>query len=91
MASNAIRPEDIRAFAARDRTAVAALKVAHWALQYRLHGSEVTIRVARDLFDHAQATRADYPDARERDADLQDHITLKRLLDRVGYGRRPLR
>ena len=75
----------VRAFALRDRTEVERLKLAHTAELYRRGGSDATVRMARGLFEHARRVRPGFPDERERAADLDHHVRLKRRIDQASH------
>jgi hypothetical protein len=78
-----VDPADIRSFLERDRASVEALKRRYWAERYRAVGPAVTLAAAHDLHAHLRATRPDYPGVRQRAADLEHHLELRRKLDQV--------
>lgn len=78
-----VDPKDLRAFAHRDWAAVEAAKKARAAERFRREGPVPLLRAARALFEHARAVNPDWPGARERSADLEHHVKLKRWLDRA--------
>jgi hypothetical protein len=81
-------PEHLRAFAARDWSALAAAKRAHTAQLFRQSGAAPLLRAARALFERARAVNPAWPSAGERSADLAHHVHLKSLLDQVARVRR---
>jgi DNA-binding GntR family transcriptional regulator len=75
----------IRAFVARDRDRVAALKRDYHARRYRLSRGKSGLDAARVLWEHARKVRPDWPTARDRDEDFAHHVALKRLIDRAAH------
>jgi len=75
--------EELRAYLARDRTLVAALKRDHHAARYRASRGKAGMDAGRMLRDYVRRVRPDWPTARDRRQDLADHVALKRLLDRA--------
>lgn len=78
--------DDIRAYAQRAWAAAEAGKREHWAREFAARGSAATLEAAHALWIHMRAVRPDWPTARERDADLDHHIALKRAIDRAAGG-----
>ena len=78
-----MNPEDLRAYARRDWEKAAASKEAYWAREFAEHGSIAVFEASRALWRHMRAIRPDWPSPEERQEDLQDHIKLKRLIDRA--------
>lgn len=75
----------IRAFVARDRDRVAALKREHHARRYRQSRGRSGLDAARALREHARKVRPDWPTARDRDEDFAQHVALKRRIDRAAH------
>jgi len=75
----------IRAFVARDRDRVAALKRDHHARQHRASRGKSGLEAARVLREYARKVRSDWPTARDRDEDLAHHVALKRRIDRAAH------
>lgn len=75
----------IRAFVARDRERVAALKQEHHARRYRLSRGTSGLVAARALWGYARKVRPDWPTARDRDEDFAHHVALKRRIDRAAH------
>jgi hypothetical protein len=75
----------IRAFIARDRERVAALKRDHHAKRYRASRGTAGVQAARLLREHARRVRPDWPTARDRDEDFAHHVALKRRIDRAAH------
>jgi len=73
----------IRAFVARDRDRVAALKREHHARRYRTSRGTSGLEAGRILLAHARLVRPDWPTKRDRDEDLAHHLELKRRIDRA--------
>lgn len=74
-----------RAFLARDRDRVAALKRDHHARQHRAWHGLWGLAAARGLREYARKVRPDWPTRRDRDEDLAHHIELKRRIDRAAH------
>jgi hypothetical protein len=75
----------IRAFVARDRDSVAALKRDHHARQHRISRGISGLLAARLLREYARKVRSDWPTARDRDEDFAHHVALKRRIDRAAH------
>ena len=55
----------------------------HWAREYRRHGHAATWNASRSLWLHMKTVRRDWPSQADRQLDLENHLRLKNLLDRV--------
>lgn len=75
----------IRAFVARDRDLVAALKRDHHARQHRVSRGKSGLEAAGMLRDYARKVRPDWPTARDRCDDFAHHVALKRRIDRAAH------
>ena len=75
--------DTIRAFARRDWTLLERLDREHWTETYQRGGGEIGSRVAAGMAEYARRVRPDWPTAAERHRDLEDHIELKRRIDRA--------
>jgi hypothetical protein len=75
----------IRAFLARDRERVAALKRDHHARRYRQTRGRSGQDAGRSLRQLARRVRPDWPTPRDRAEDFAHHVALKRLLDRAAH------
>jgi len=75
----------IRAFLARDRERVAALKRDYHARRYRQTRGRSGLDAARSLRALARSIRPDWPTGRDRAEDFAHHVALKRLLDRAAH------
>ena len=75
----------IRAFVARDRERVAALKREHHAKQYQASHGTAGLEAGRWLREHARRVRPDWPTERDRDEDFAHHRALKKVLDRAAH------
>jgi hypothetical protein len=73
-------PEDIRAFTARSWEAVATAKRAHWQAVLRQDGAAAVARAADALREHVERFAGAALD-KERRADWEHHLELKRRLD----------
>ena len=78
-----MRAEDIRAFVQRPREPLASLKAEYWAERTRTSGGADNVAVGEALFLHAREVDPAFPSAELRAADLQHHLRLKALIDRV--------
>ena len=74
---------DIKAYVNRNWAVMDDLNRCYWAGEYRRHGASSTIKAAQILWLHMKSIRPDWPSPEERDLDLQHHIALKQLLDKV--------
>lgn len=79
----------IRAFVARDRGWVAALKRDHHAKRHRASGGRSGLEAARVLREHARRVRPDWPTARDRKEDFAHHVALKGRIDRTAHAFAP--
>jgi len=73
----------IRAFAHRDWTLLEQLDREHWVETYRRGGGMIGFQVAAGMAEYVRRTRPEWPTAAERQRDLEDHIELKRRIDRA--------
>jgi hypothetical protein len=80
-----MKPTDARAFVERDWAGLAALKRAHLVERYRTDGAQAALRASSMLWEHTRCVRPDWPNARERAADLAQHIELKRQIDQAAH------
>jgi len=78
-----MKPDDVRAYAARNWRAAETLKQDHWARETAERGPLVTFEASQLLWHHMRTLRPDWPSDDERRQDLADHIALKRLIDRA--------
>lgn len=76
-------PADLRAFLARDRAAVFALKRRYWADRYRREGAAAILKATHALYAQLRSRRPDFPGDSARAADLAHHVELRRKLDRA--------
>lgn len=76
-------PDDIRAYARRDRSELQRLKRQRGADLIRDGGTDAAFRAVWALYEHVRTLRPDWPDEQQRAEDLQHHIRLKQLLDRA--------
>ncbi len=79
----------IRAFVARDRDRVAALKRDHHARAHRASRGTSGLDAARALRDYVRRVRPDWPTARDRDEDFAHHVALKGRIDRAAHAFAP--
>ena len=75
----------IRAFVARDRERVEALKRDHHAMRYRASRGTSGLAAAKMLREYARKVRPDWPTARDRDEDFAHHVAMKRRIDRAAH------
>lgn len=75
----------IRAFLARDRERVAALKRDYHAKRYRQTRGRSGLDAGRSLRELVRSLRPDWPTERDRAEDFAHHVALKRLLDRAAH------
>ena len=74
---------DLEKLLTRDRVEVERARNRFWAKQRELVGPAASIRASESLSRHMLSVRPDWPSAREREADLEHHVTWTTLLDRV--------
>ena len=74
---------ELRAFALRDRSAVADAKTAYWVAWKRKHGAAGAIAMADMLRRQVKAARPDWPSSQERREDLRIHARVSAMLRRV--------
>ena len=77
-----MKDSEIREFANRQWHELARLDKAYWAAEYRRNGFITAQKISQALWHHMKSIRKEWPESRERQQDLDSHITLKRLLDR---------
>ena len=77
---NPMRAADIRRFAGRDWKRLSAAKSGWWASRT----AEERLKAADSLRLHMQSVRPDWPSPAERQADLDAHVYLSRLLRLTG-------
>jgi hypothetical protein len=80
-----MNPEDLRRFARRDWSMLAARKLDHWAEQYRQHGSAPARSASTALLIHVRRVQPGYPSPVDREEDLVTHQSLRRLLDLAAH------
>jgi hypothetical protein len=76
-------PDDVQEFVRRDWDAVKAAKQRFWVERTRLEGSLSTWRAAQALAAYSRQVCPNAFGARERGADLRDHVRLYERLDRA--------
>lgn len=76
-------PSHLREYANRDWGAAERLDARHWRDEIASRGASATLEASQALRRHMELVRPDFPSAEERNADLQDHIAVKRMLDRA--------
>ena len=75
-----MRPDDLRAFAARDWARLAQSKRASWRAR-KQHRSAAELLAAADVLRrHARMIRPDWPSPRDRDADIATHRRVAEAL-----------
>ncbi len=77
---------EIREFANRDWAKQTELDRSFWVSEYRLKGFAVTLEASRILQQHMKSVRPEWPDAQERQRDLEHHIAFKQSLDKITHG-----
>lgn len=78
----------IREYVARDWPAARAGKDAYWCERIARLGPLEALRVADELRRQVLHKNPAWPDAAQRNADLQSHVRLTELLRRAGSARR---
>ena len=72
----------IRQYLRRDWDRLATAKARAWQDGKRTPAAD--LRAANELRRHALVVRPDWPDARDREADLRTHVRVSEALDAVG-------
>lgn len=78
-----IKDADIREYAGRDWMALGKSDRRYWADLRRQSGFQVTLEASQKLFYHMKSIRKDWPDEAQRRLDLDNHLTVNRLLNRI--------
>jgi hypothetical protein len=78
-----MRPEDLRAFAARRWDEVEALDVAWWVERLRTAEAGEAARLGDELRRFVRETRPAWPDESSRASDLASHVEVGEALRRV--------
>lgn len=81
--STPFREEDLRAYTARGWANARASKHRTWAQHAAEHGPQGGFEVSGQLWDHARSLDATWPDPSTRQRDLQHHIAVLRMMDRL--------
>jgi hypothetical protein len=71
-----VNPADIRAYAARDWSLVAASKRSHAIAWTKGLSPAAALKIADDLRRHVQMLRPDRPSPAEREADIEMHARV---------------
>ncbi len=80
--------DGIHAFMARDWQRARDAKDAYWAERVARLGPIEAMRIAEELRRQAALQHPDWPDAASRRDDLQNHVRMTELFDRVDAARR---
>ena len=75
---------DIKEFANRDWSIISDLDRAYWAAEFQRNGAASSRSASQALWLHMKSIRPEWPSLKERNHDLENHIALKQLLDRIG-------
>ncbi len=84
---DAMRRQDIVAFATRDWAAAADAKARYWAERKRSMAADQALAVGEKLRQHARSVKPGWPDADERAADLSLHVRVSEALRAVSSHR----
>ena len=74
---------DIQGFCARDWRLIERVKSDCWVEQKATATPSAAIELAAGLLQYARTLRPDWPNTTEREADLESHIRLAGMLQRV--------
>lgn len=77
---------DIREFAQRDWTKISELDRRYWANEYKRNGALSSRQASDAMWQHMKSINPEWPDASQREADLEHHIRIKQLLDQAANG-----
>ena len=86
-----MKHHELQEFANRDWQQISDMDRSHWVSEYRKNGSAATLRASQALWQHMKSIRPEWPDAAERQRDLDHHIAQKQLLTRICNGCRSSR
>ena len=78
-----MHPDDLRAYAQRAWSVLAALEQDYWARELAVRGPLSTLEASQALWAHMRRVRPDWPTEADRDADLVHHCVLKQAIDRA--------
>jgi len=78
-----VERDDLRQFAQRDWSSMAAAKARYWVDQYRMHGAHPARRASLMLLEHARHVQAGFPSVADRATDLSNHVKLAERLNRA--------
>lgn len=78
-----MKPAEIRDYVGRDWELVRELKDRHWAERKRTLSPDAALSIGDGLREHVQHLRPRWPEAADREADLQVHARVSESLRRV--------
>ncbi len=78
-----MNPSQVKAYLDRDWPLVRDLKHRYWADRKGRLSAEEALGIAENLRLLARALRPDWPDDRQREADLRTHLQVSECLRRV--------
>lgn len=85
-----LSPSDVKAYLDRDWALVREMKERYWAEKKRSLTPTEALTIAGRLRQQAAAIRPDWPDDRQREADLSTHRRVSECLRRVAAPTRAL-
>jgi hypothetical protein len=80
-----VDPGNLRDYARRHWAEAGDLDRAHWAAEFAARGPASALAASRALWEHMRAVRPDWPTEADRARDLEQHLALRRLLDRAAH------
>lgn len=81
-----MKHHELREFANRDWAQLSDMDRSYWIAEYRRNGFTSTQKASQALWQHMKSIRPEWPDAAERQHDLNHHIAQKQLLIRISNG-----
>jgi hypothetical protein len=78
-----MKPAEIRDYMRRDWGLVRELKDRYWAERKQTLSPDEALLIADQLRQHARTLRPEWPDAKDREADLEIHTRVSESLRRV--------
>jgi hypothetical protein len=78
---------EVQSFLARDWRLIEQAKSAQWMAQKTAMSPSAAIELASELLQYARTLRPDWPNSAERQADLDSHVRVAGMLQRVAQDR----
>lgn len=82
-----VKAADVQNYLARDWELLERVKTDQWIEQKAALTPSAVFELAAELLEYVRALRPDWPDAADREADLDSHIHLAAMLQRTSENR----